>query len=130
MRKLKPKHNGLIDAPGLFEVRPDSTSGDRIAFNRDRLLTALGQAFAEQDLVDLRRAVSVVKSCLDPGRAKEPALISSDSEWDAVSFARDVLVAELDQILEARTIERARYYLKRLARGVEGTKNGKLNDIN
>jgi hypothetical protein len=41
-----------------------------------------------------------------------------------------VLVSELEQIVEARTIERAKYYLKRLERGVERVKTGKINDIN
>jgi hypothetical protein len=101
-----------------------------VALNRDKLLTALGEVFAEEGLTELKRGISFIKSSLEAGAPDHGRLISSDADWDAVSFARQVLVAELNQILEARTIERARYYLKRLARGVEGTKNGKINEIN
>jgi len=48
----------------------------------------------------------------------------------AVALRKDVLVSELDQILEARTIERARYYLKRLERGLKRVKTSGINDIN
>jgi len=94
------------------------------------LLTALGEAFAEEDLIDLRKSVAVIKSCLESSGADERGLISYEADWDVVWFSREVFSTELDQIVQARTIERARYYLKRLARGVEGVKNGKINEIN
>jgi len=128
MGKLK-RSRGSAE-PGLFGAISTSIAADRVGFNRDRLLTALGEAFAEEDLIDLRKSVAVIKSCLESSGADERGLISSEADWDVVWFAREVLSMELDQIVEARTIERARYYLKRLARGVEGVKNGKINEIN
>jgi hypothetical protein len=126
----KLKQGRRADEPGLFAAAALSGSIDRVALNRDRLLAALGHAFGEEDLIALRKAVSGIRSSLEPGAVDETGLISSDQDWEAISFARDVFAAEIDQILEARTIERARYYVKRLARGVEGTKNGKINEIN
>jgi hypothetical protein len=49
---------------------------------------------------------------------------------DGVSLRRDILTAELEQVLQARTLERARYYLKRLARAVNGRETCAINDIN
>ena len=43
---------------------------------------------------------------------------------------RDVLTSELNQILESQTNERAKYYLKRLEKGVLKVKTSKINDIN
>jgi DNA modification methylase len=37
---------------------------------------------------------------------------------------------ELKQILDARTLERARYYIRRLVKGLTEVKIGKLNDLN
>src|SRR5215831_11468275 len=123
MGKLKGK-KGRPDA-SLFDADVDPV--ERIALNRDYLIAALGEAFAEEDLADLKGAVAAIKSMVG---TIERDQMSSPRDWEAMAYDRSVLAKELDQILEARTIERARYYLKRLARGVEGTKNGKLNDIN
>lgn len=40
------------------------------------------------------------------------------------------LQTDFQQILEARTIERARYYIRRLIKGFTVVKTGKLNDLN
>jgi DNA modification methylase len=40
------------------------------------------------------------------------------------------LIGELDQILAARTIERAKYYVQRLIRALSETKTGAMNDLN
>jgi hypothetical protein len=130
MTKLKARKDRALDAPELFESRQFDRPNQRVALNRDKLLTALGEAFAQEDLDELRRAVLFIKSSFEDKAPDHRGLISSDADWDTVSFATDVFATELDQILEARTIERARYYVKRLARGVEGTKNGKINEIN
>ena len=40
------------------------------------------------------------------------------------------VLGELDQILDTRTIERTKYYIKRLARALSETKTGQINDLN
>jgi hypothetical protein len=129
MGKTKAKPNVNHDSPGLFGTA-QACSIERVALNRDRLLTALGEALARQELVELRSIVSLIRSCLEPGVRDDGGLLSAETEWDTLSFPRDLFATELDQILEARTIERAKYYVKRLARGAEGIKNGKINEIN
>ena len=47
-----------------------------------------------------------------------------------VGIRPDVLLGELRQIREARTLSRARYYLRRLRAGLEKPRVGKINDIN
>src|SRR5262249_35717054 len=131
MGRRKAKQSQLFDDPSLFATAEAAGSFERIVLNRDRLMAALGQAFAEEDVVDLRKVVSVIRSSLEHEGPGLSGLLSSDGDWeDSVTVAKDVFAAELSQILEARTVERARYYLKRLARGFEGTKNGKINEIN
>jgi len=124
----KPKGKKRTSDASLFEAGPDPV--ERVSLNRDSLITALGEAFAEEDLADLRGVVAAIKSLAGTGETIERDQVSSASDWEPISFDKSVLAKELDQILEARTIERARYYLKRLARGVEGVKNGKVNEIN
>ncbi|MGC8830916.1 MAG: TRM11 family SAM-dependent methyltransferase, partial [Verrucomicrobiia bacterium] len=49
---------------------------------------------------------------------------------DTIQLRRDVVLSELNQILESQTLERAKYYLKRLEDGIQKIKTGKINDIN
>jgi hypothetical protein len=56
--------------------------------------------------------------------------LNIDANGDTVSLRRDVLISELGQILEAETLERAKYYLKRLENGVQKVRTNEINDIN
>lgn len=43
---------------------------------------------------------------------------------------RDILLEELEQIIEAQTFERAKYYVNRLVKSLTEVKNSKINDLN
>ena len=45
-------------------------------------------------------------------------------------ISKELLLIELEQILQTRTIERTRYYLNRLIKSLEIQKEGKINDLN
>lgn len=46
------------------------------------------------------------------------------------SIGKKYLIGELKQILQTKTIERTKYYLNRLIRGLSEQKTGKINDLN
>jgi DNA modification methylase len=46
------------------------------------------------------------------------------------TISKELLLKELKQILETRTLERTKYYLKRLIKGLSVQKEGKINDLN
>jgi len=46
------------------------------------------------------------------------------------TIRKELLLSELKQILETRTIERTKYYLKRLIKSLSVQKEGKINDLN
>jgi DNA modification methylase len=46
------------------------------------------------------------------------------------SIRKELLLKELKQILETRTVERTKYYLKRLIKSLSVQKEGKINDLN
>mgnify|MGYP005838320171 CR=1 FL=1 len=71
-----------------------------------------------------------LKDILDIYNKDEEGILNIDSNGDAILLRKDVLISELNQILEAKTFERANYYLKRLENGVKKIKTSKLNDIN
>jgi hypothetical protein len=86
------------------------------------VLRLLAEIDPQSDLATVRDKITTLKQ----------AVLATDSlQTDGEAHARrEVLLSELDQILEARTIERARYYLKRLERGISKVRTGKINDIN
>ncbi len=55
-------------------------------------------------------------------------VIHSNGEVDTIS--KLYLMRELNQIFDTRTIERTRYYIRRLIKSISQRKEGKINDIN
>lgn len=99
-----------------------------ILLNRDEFVTALGELDSQTEIAPLRDKTTKLKRRV----ASADSDLSVDDHPDGgfVTVRRDVLSSELDQILESRTIERARYYVKRLERGINKVKTSKINDIN
>jgi hypothetical protein len=110
-----------------IEAAPSSYSS--LVLNRDRLIELLGEASIQSKIASLRNRIKSVKEIILNGGARAE-LFDAGSNGSAISLRRDVLNSELDQILEARTIERARYYLRRLERGIKKVKTSAINDIN
>ncbi|HKP13878.1 MAG TPA: DNA methyltransferase, partial [Blastocatellia bacterium] len=100
-----------------------------IYLNPARFIRLLDEAAAARRISALRSKAAAIKRTIngDEGDGGDELF---DANGDGVRMRRDVLAAELEQVLAARTIGRARYYLKRLARGLDGDQTGAVNDIN
>lgn len=110
-----------------IEAEPESYSS--VVLDRDEFVRLLSEADVAEDFASLKARIAEIKAMItnsDPYH--QPA--GSELNGNAIHLRRDVLASEFDQILEAQTIERARYYVKRLERGVKKVKTSKLNDIN
>lgn len=108
---------------------PAATNGS-VTLNKSAFLRLLSEVGAQKKLSALKREVAAIKSLLVSPDGDPRRLFATRPKGEAVSFNRDALLGEIEQILGARTMERAKYYLQRLARGVEGVRTGKVNDIN
>lgn len=113
----------------LFEdIESGPSSYSSVQLDRDEFVTLLSTLQAEDDIVLLRAMTTELKRTI---ASNDGALTTNaTSNGNVVSLRPDVLTSELDQIIAARTIERARYYVKRLKRGVKKVKTSKINDIN
>ncbi|MFL6276427.1 MAG: TRM11 family SAM-dependent methyltransferase [Blastocatellia bacterium] len=98
-----------------------------INLNSAHLLARLAEAAAARRITTLKNKTAAIQQTLN-GDDRGDELFSANG--DGVRLRRDVLSAELEQVVAARTLERARYYLKRLARGVEDRRTTAINDIN
>ena len=122
-----------------FSVEMRSTRDDSaedhsfVTLDKEMLLALIDDLTAKRSLRAIRRMTDDLKQAVtaegNNGNNKVAPILSAGN-GNAVRLRRDVLASELDQILEARTIERARYYLKRLGRGLEREKTSGINDIN
>jgi hypothetical protein len=112
----------------LFEdIEAPASSYASVHLNKDKFIAHLAELEA-LDITELRKKASELKRMIASGGIGDVS--EPDSNGNVVSLRRDILASELDQILEARTIERARYYIKRLAGGAGKVKTSGINDIN
>jgi hypothetical protein len=110
------------------DIEAAPASDGSIHLNRDEFIAALGELDSLDEIASLRKKTGELKRLIV---SRDSALsVDEESNGNFLALRRDVLSSELDQILEARTIERARYYVKRLERGVKKVKTSKINDIN
>jgi DNA methylase len=113
----------------LFEdIEAAPSSYSTVQLDRDKFVELLSELDTQEDVVSLRNKALALKRIISSPDGSP--LADASSNGNSVSLRRDVLSSELDQIIEAQTIERARYYIKRLDRGVNKVKTSKLNDIN
>jgi len=111
-----------------LEAAP-STCGS-IILNKERFIQILAEIDALQDLNSIKNKIIELKRIIIYPKNDTEAILNIDLNGDTISLKSDVLTTELNQILESQTIERAKYYLKRLENGVQKVKTSKVNDIN
>jgi hypothetical protein len=114
-------------AANEIEAEPESYSS--VALDRDEVVRLLGEAEIASDFASLKARVAEIKGMISDSKINGHA-IEAGRSGSAIHLRIDVLLSELDQILEAQTIERARYYVKRLERGMKKVKTNAVNDVN
>lgn len=99
-------------------------------FDRVKFVQAIDDIYGQTDVDSLRRKTLRVRKVVESPERGSGGASKTGPGADTVSLRRDVLVSELDQILEAQTFERARYYVRRLRNGVQKVRKTEINDIN
>lgn len=104
----------------------DTESPESVQLNKPALLGLLNELRAAGSLSVLRQGVgdllAQIASPDSPLRAPAPT--------EAVVFPRAYALEELEQILAAQTLERARYYLERFIKSIAEVKTNPINDLN
>lgn len=101
-----------------------------VILNKEKFIQTLVEISTLQDLTSLKSKIIKLKAIITNHENDKEGILNIDVNGDTVSLRKDVLTSELNQILESHTIERAKYYLKRLEEGVQKVKTTKINDIN
>lgn len=101
-----------------------------IILNKEKFIQVLCDFDSLNDLNSLKNKIQRLKEVVACSKNDREGILNIDTNGDTISLRRDVLISELKQILDSQTLERAKYYLKRLANGVQKIKTSKINDIN
>jgi len=103
---------------------------ESVLLNKEKLLEILWEIASKGDLNSIRNKIFILKEVINNRENDREGIFPIDENGDTVSFRRDILTSELNQILESQTVKRAKYYLNRLIESVQKVKTGKVNDIN
>ncbi len=100
-----------------------------VILNKDRFLEVISEAEKINDIKSFGDKVQKIKDSLETKR-DNLYLLNIVGNGDTINYKKEILLSDLKQIIESQTLERAKYYLARLKKGIEEVKTGKINDIN
>ena len=98
--------------------------------NKDKIIEQLSETFKKEDLSLLRKDIQEIKESLRSFKTDRFGIINIGSNGQTIKVKNNYFFNELDQIIETHTLERTKYYLKRLIKGLSEIKTSKINDIN
>jgi DNA modification methylase len=101
-----------------------------VIVNKSKLLEKVEEAGILDDIARIKKKIFSIKLVINYPKDDTEGLINIDQNGDTMVLKRGAFVEELKQIEEAQTIERAKYYLDRLKKGISEIKTSKINDIN
>lgn len=89
------------------------------------IITTISNTLDKSDILEIRKEFSVLLSLIKSNKSRDIILSNRFS-----SVPKEYLIGEINQILETHTIERTKYYLKRLKKSLTEIKQSKINDLN
>lgn len=101
-----------------------------IFINKPKLLEFISRIQKQTDISVLRENIYSLKEKLLNSRQDQTGLLNISSNGDTLKINQKYLFNELKQIVEAQSLERSKYYLKRLKKSVSEYRTNKHNDLN
>ena len=98
--------------------------------SKSKIKVALSKMLDQKNLDKIRVVIQGLKTDVEKLSHNKKVIRKTISEGNTNTVRTDYLLGELDQILDSRTIERSKYYMRRLIRALSEIKTGKINDIN
>jgi DNA modification methylase len=84
----------------------------------------------EEHLPQIKKSITKISENVQTHPATPIGQIHIRVNGSATQLNKNVLLRDLNQILETRTLERTKYYLQRLVKNISEIKTGKINDLN
>lgn len=98
--------------------------------NQERFLEVLTKIEEINEGTKLKLEIEKFIDIIQNPRKDSIGIVNISSNGGTVKIIKDVLLEDLNQIANAQTLERAKYYINRLKKGLTEIKNSKINDLN
>lgn len=98
--------------------------------NQPDILQTINVCLNKSSLDEIRLIVQDLCRSSQKITNENNGLILIKTESDIIEYSHNLLLKELEQIINTKTIERTKYYLKRLVKSLSEKKIGKVNDLN
>jgi DNA modification methylase len=91
------------------------------------IISVIDKIISDENLISIRKEITQLFKDVEK---KKDKIITYNLNGINQSIRKEILLNELNQIINTRTIERTKYYLKRLLKSLSVQKEGKINDLN
>jgi len=123
-------NNGTIKIETYMKKTPFNNTEREIIINKPRVLQILDDMSSKNDLQKIRLQLSRFKENLYSTRKDLDGILNIDENGGTIKLVQSYLLNAVKQIEETQTLERTKYYLERLKKGISEIKTSKINDIN
>ena len=94
------------------------------------ILNKVQNLLKEDHLPQIKKSITKISESVQIHPATSIGQIHIRINGSATQLNKEVLLKDLNQILETQTLERIKYYIKRLVKNISEEKTGKINDLN
>jgi DNA modification methylase len=99
-------------------------------FNKDKFFATINSCLDKSNLNEIKQDISQLIMASQKHISGNNGYILIKTENDIIEYSSQLIQKELEQILKTQTIERTKYYIKRLIKSLSEKKMGKINDLN
>jgi len=99
-------------------------------YMNEKVTNSLENLLKSESLEDIRDKVNNIRSNLLNSNTDNVGLFHILSDNKIVATDKKYIIGELNQICETKTLERTKYYIKRLIKSFSEIRSGKINDLN
>ncbi|MEA2103532.1 MAG: DNA methyltransferase [Candidatus Cloacimonadota bacterium] len=96
----------------------------------DKIINILGKNLENDNLLEIKKEIGSLIKNAENRKTDKQGKLHLIIEDRTISISQKYLKNELSQIAETKTLERTKYYIRRLLRGLREKKTNKVNDIN
>lgn len=111
----------------LFDDDNFQETDEMLRLNEALLLDVIQKCKLIGSMRSLRQSIAEIKRRI---HTPDDDLRANGDGTQTITFSRNHLLSELDQISASLTIERAQYYIDRLLKSISEVKTSSINDIN
>ena len=111
------KKTKIMDSEVFFPEINFQAPNKTAIFNKIKLLELLNDATNQNSTRTLRQKVFELSDQITEFKADKTGIWNIGSNGDTVRINQKYLMNELKQISQSQTLERSKYYLKRLVKG-------------